>query len=345
MKHFPEYIRGIYLDTTITNPEEKAQLILDYLPKHKEDKDHLYAWATASLRDIDNGRLVEKCLVFLPNTEDQDCRNFIYTILIATYEKMGQLENGVVMRLQQAEEDNEWGRRFEDIAKAYEKMKDLNNAAKYYELYIETQKGVCDAETFTNLAEVYNMLRDFKNAAKNHELAGRVECYRLEDSWENVGRTLALDGQVDEALFYFKMSSKINPKSAWPYFYMGQVYQNKKDVYRALHNYTEALKLDPDFAAVYNNLAAIAYHEKGSIAEAIEHTEKALLLNSDHKLLFTLYRNLAALYKQIADYDNHEYYKGKMFEYCGFPAGFKVDGDDFGDDYYDDDDVENEDLI
>jgi tetratricopeptide (TPR) repeat protein len=328
MQHFPEYIRGIYQDESITNPVEKAQLILDYLPKHVEDKDHLYAWATASLRGAEGSFLIEKCLSFLPNTEAKDCRDFIHTILIATYEALGQLENGMAMRLQQADEDDVLGRRYEDIAKAYEKMDDLNNAVKYYELYIETQKGGCGAETFTNLAEVYDNLRDYKNAARNHELAGQKECYRLEDTWENVGRALALDGQLDEALFYFKMSSKINPKNAWSFYYMGHVYQNKKDVYRALHNYTEALKLDPDFAMVYNNLAAIAYNEEGNIAEAIEHIEKALSLNSDSKSLYTLYRNLAALHKQIADYDKHEYYKDKMLQSLGFPPGIKNDMDD-----------------
>ena len=328
MQQFPEYIRDIYLNKTIANPSEKAQLILDFLPTHEEDKDYLYAWSISAMRQSEDKEMVIKnCLAFLPLVQTHECRQYLQGALIESYEATQQSDKALEIMLLKAEEDKDIGYDFKDIAIVYKKRNDLPNAIKYFERYIEIQKNV-DVDDYTELAEIYNSHRDFKNAAKYFLLAGRVESQEADYYWQNVGRALALDGQEEEAMFYFKMALTINPTDEWSHYYMGQAYQNKSDVYRALHHYTEALKINPDFAAVYNNLCAIAFNEDGDIQTAIGHVEKALALNTDEKLLFTLYRNLSLLYKQIADYDKQDYYRRKMMESVGFPFDYDFDGED-----------------
>ena len=133
-------------------------------------------------------------------------------------------------------------------------------------------------------------------------------------------------------MFYFKMVLKIDPKHDNANYSMGQYYHMKDDIYRALHHYTEALKTNPKMEIVYNNLAAISYHENGNIAEAIENIEKALSVSDNNSnMLVMLYLNLSRLYAKISDYDKQEYYKGKMMEAAGFPTEFNEDDYDFDD--------------
>lgn len=105
-------------------------------------------------------------------------------------------------------------------------------------------------------------------------------------------------------------------------------------MYRALHHYTEALKIQPAFPEVYTNLGAISFNENGDIKGAIENIETALQQSPDTNLLITLYLNLSRLYKKISDYDNHEYYKAKMMQAIGFDV--EID-DDESDDFETDD--------
>lgn len=328
MQQFPVYIRDIYSSKNLATPAEKAQRILDFIPTHEEDKDYLQAWAISAMRQSeDTENVINHCLDFLLHVQTLDCRRYIQGALIEAYEETHQSDKALSMMIERAEEDSFGGSDFKDIALEYKKRNDLPNAILYYERYIALQESA-DAEDYAELAELYNTKRDFKNAAKYFVLAGREESRDADYYWLNVGRALALDEQEDEAMFYFKMSLTINPKDEWAHYYMGQAYQNKKDVYRALHHYTEALKINPDFAAVYNNLCAIAFNEDGDIATAIAHVEKALALDTDEQLLFTLYRNLSLLYKQICDYDKQDYYRRKMMETVGFPVDFDIEDDD-----------------
>jgi tetratricopeptide (TPR) repeat protein len=327
MQKFPEYIRDIYSSKDLSTPAEKAQRILDFIPTHEEDKDYLQAWAISTLRqseDIVN--VINHCLDFLPHVHTPDCRRYIQGALIEAYEETHQGDKALSMMIERAEEDSFDGYDFKDIALEYKKNNDLANAILYYERFIGERKSI-EAEEYEEIAELYNTKRDFKNAAKYFVLAGREESQNANYYWLNVGRALTLDGQEEEAMFYFKMAYTINPKNEWAHYYMGQAYQNKKEVYRALHHYAEALKINPDFAGVYNNLCAIADNGEDDIAAAIAPVEKALALNTDKNLLFTLYRNLSLLYKQISDYDKQDYYRRKMMGVVGFPIDFDIEED------------------
>ena len=337
MHHLPEYIADLLRDKSITTNMGKFQGILDFILIYPQDKDYIYAWAGSILSGIDDEKVIIDYYVnYLPKVEETHYRANMQTYLIAAYDRSGQHDAANEVRLQRASESDRPGYDYKEIALSCNNRNDTENAIKYYEMYVEAEKKVCHSEDYAELAEIYNDARDFKNSAKYHKLAAQKASRDSDFHWMNMGRALALDGQEDEAMFYFKMSLEINPEDAWPHYYMGQTYQNKKDVYRAMHHYTEALKYEPNFAAIYNNFSAIAYNEDGNIALAIEHLEKALELDKEEQMQFLIYRNLANLYKKISDYDKEEYYSTKMMASLGFIYESMGENDD--------EDNDNEDI-
>jgi tetratricopeptide (TPR) repeat protein len=341
MKEMPAYITDIYKGVEKDVSLEKAEHILSFLPAHNEDKDYLYAWAIAAMRYSEDYTLVsEKCRQFLPEIKTLDARLNVQNMLIWALDDLGQHEEAMTVRLQRLAEDNCHGRDYREVAKAYVNLKDYTNAIKYYEIYLEAQEYNVDEDIFVDISQVYSTVGDFKNAAKYYEYAARESARFSPDYWLETGRLTALAGNEEEALFYFKVCLKINPTESWAHYYMGMVYQNKDDLYRALHHYNEALKLEPKMPAVYNNLSALAYNDEGDIKKAIQHIETALTFDCSPELEFLLYRNLRMLYKQICDYEKAEYYLLKMM------VGSKVDLDQLlvGDSEEEEDDEEEWDL-
>jgi len=347
--YLPEYLEPVCRNKDLA-PLDKANQILAFAEEHPDETDFIYAWAMLALRGIEDYQImVDYCEKYLPLTKSVDCRSDTLMLLTHAYEETGQPDKAMETRLIKLEETDNKSYVLEEIAEAYEKRKDLKNAIKYYELFIEECEGACDTEIFSKLAGFYDKENDHTNAAKNYEIAAREICLESCWLWCNTGRALAIMGKLEEATFYFQMVLKIDPKHDHANYNMGQYYHMKGDIYRALHHYTEALKTNPKMDVVYNNLAAISYNENGNIAEAIANVEKALSVSdSDSKLLVTLYLNLSRLYARISDYDKQEYYKGKMMEAAGFPAEFNEedydeDDEDYEDDDYDDEDYEDDD--
>jgi len=85
----------------------------------------------------------------------------------------------------------------------------------------------------------------------------------------------------------------------------GYAYQGKKDLARALADYTAALRLDPNMALIYLN-RAVAYKETGELGRALADCNRALELDPENRLLL---RSRADIYrargdKSKGDYDN-----------------------------------------
>lgn len=338
MQIMPDFIKEIYNANPDNNYLKIAQEILDTLPTHEDYRDEIYGWSSYCFRNSnDLDLIIEKCCEFLPLTKDKKCRAAIERVLIYAYEEKKEFDKALEVRYMHLEDDNEHGYYYLDMANAFKARHDYPNALKYYELYAEAQNYQIDEDELCNIAETYEKVNDYKNAFKYHELAAQYKSYETDPYWVNVGRAMALDKNETEATFYFKMALKINPKNADAHYCLGLLQQEKNNVYRALHHYTEALKIYPNYAAVYNNMAALAYNEEGDIEKAIKNIEKALEVNEDKQLLFLLYQNLAKLYYKISDYDKHEYYKQKMMDQVGFTADFLSMLEDFDDEGYDED--------
>jgi tetratricopeptide (TPR) repeat protein len=92
---------------------------------------------------------------------------------------------------------------------------------------------------------------------------------------------------------------RLNPKFAAAYGDRGAAYAAKGDLDKAIADATEAIRLDPRFAVAYQNRGA-AYAVKGDLDKAIADATEAIRLNPK---LAQAYRNRAAAYEQKAKQD------------------------------------------
>ena len=342
MNYVPNYLVNFIQSNKPCEDMEQHRLLLALQPEKEADIDYIYALAVSVIsHSAPDQLIIDQCEAFLPLIKTPECRRSLQSIRIWKYEELKQHEKALALRLEQAEEHIDYCKiYYHRLAKAYMALNDNENALKYYVYYSKLENDELDTNEFQEIAELYENAKDFKNSAKYHEKAAIWESRFSADDWQMTGRALALDGQIDEAMFNFKVSLKIEPNDAYSHYFMGKCYQDKKDKYRALHHYTQALKIDPEFAAVHLNIGAMEFNEEGDIKTAIECFEKAIDLDTEGEFLLILYRNLGNLYKQVLDFDKSQYYQGKIFELAGFPAdmgeyldgmdeeGFAFDGDD-----------------
>jgi tetratricopeptide (TPR) repeat protein len=322
MQVMPEYIKATYEGETKGDYALKAKIALDGIADHPDEAEYGYAYAVcfygiAKLYDeaIELGRKM------LPILTIWDCKRDVFNTLIRALEETGKQKEAMEVRLQESEEDPT-GSDYEAIAKAYKEMGDKAKSIEYYERYVEECDNVCETETFTELSDLYESIGDYENSAKHLLQAARDQCNESAWLWCNTGRALALAGKEDKAKIFFEFVLQIDPAYAYAHYMIGQIFQNKGDSYRALHHYTEALKTQPKFPEVYNNLGSLSFNEDGDIKAAISYMEQALTMNPGKQLLTALYINLVRLNKQISEYDRQEYYQAKVLQSVGFPVEF-----------------------
>jgi tetratricopeptide (TPR) repeat protein len=219
----------------------------------------------------------------------------------------------------------------------------LRSESDDYELYLQICREQLDTngedrdDIFHNelmalyLLERYEeVIERYKNIAPLVESKGRL--YNITGTLQTClykrGIQLATSGKAEEAFECFKESVKLDPECQMAHYCLGQHYQDQGDPYRAMHHYYEALKLQPEFPEIYNNLAVIQFEEESDIKAAIAHIETAMQQDPSEVLLQKMYMSLSRLYKLIADYDMQEHYYVKFMESLGFEMEFEDDDDE-----------------
>lgn len=342
MNYVPDYLVNFIQSNKPCDRMELSRKLLALQPEKETDIDYIYALSVSVISyTAPDELIIDQCEAYLPLVKTPECRRALQSTRIWKYEELKQHEKALALRLEQAEEHFDyWPRFYLDLAKAYIALNDNENAIRYYEHYSKLKNEDMDTDEYQEIAELYEKAKDFKNSAKYHEKAAIWESRFAADDWQMTGRALALDGQIDEAMFNFKVALKIEPNDAFSHYFMGRCYQDKKDKYLALHHYTQALKIDPDFAAVYLNIGALEFNEEGDIKAAIECFEKAIDLDTNGELLLTLYGNLQKLNEKILNFDQAEYYRRKILELAGFSDELLDLLDNFREEGFDDDDDE-----
>ena len=72
------------------------------------------------------------------------------------------------------------------------------------------------------------------------------------------GSAYALKNEYDRAIQDFDQAIRLNPNNADPYIRRGLHYANKKEYDRAIQDYDQAIRLNPNDAAAYSVRAATA---------------------------------------------------------------------------------------
>ena len=95
-------------------------------------------------------------------------------------------------------------------------------------------------------------------------------------------------------------------KSAYTKFYEGRTSQLRREYYHAIGQYTQALELDSQLSAAYNNRGN-CYYDTGNIELAIQDFDQALAIDPRHAAAYSnrgnAYKHKGNLDRAIQDYD------------------------------------------
>jgi len=99
--------------------------------------------------------------------------------------------------------------------------------------------------------------------------------------FSNVGMTYYKHSKPKRAIFYLKLSTKINPLSIEAHNNLGNIYSEQKQPENAIKQYLKAIEADPRNMAGLFNLG-IAYMESGQGQLAVEAFRQVLKINPDY---------------------------------------------------------------
>jgi tetratricopeptide (TPR) repeat protein len=103
----------------------------------------------------------------------------------------------------------------------------------------------------------------------------------------------------DRAIADYDEAIRLNPEDADAYSNRGNAYFHKGDFDRAITDYDEAIRLNPEFADAYHNRGS-AYFHKGDSDRAIADYDEAIRLNPEDA---DAYSNRGNAYFHKGDFD------------------------------------------
>jgi len=112
-------------------------------------------------------------------------------------------------------------------------------------------------------------------------------------------------GELDQAIADYTQALKINPEFVTAYSNRGLAYSDKGELDQAIADYTQALKINPEYVNAYNN-RGIAYYKIGELDQALDDFNQALQINSKYANAYNsrgvAYYKKGELEQAIADY-------------------------------------------
>jgi tetratricopeptide (TPR) repeat protein len=99
--------------------------------------------------------------------------------------------------------------------------------------------------------------------------------------FNSLGRIAQREGNLEEAIAYFKKVININPNSTDANFYLGNIYLQKNDVEKAIFHFNKTIKKDFYYFYAHYNLS-VAYARMGNYEKALEEAEIAYFLNPQY---------------------------------------------------------------
>ena len=129
--------------------------------------------------------------------------------------------------------------------------------------------------------------------------SGRVSGQNLAVVYHSRGLAYYDKGDDDRAIADYNEAIRLDPNFAYAYSSRGLAYDHKGDLGRADPDYNQAIRLDPKFAQAYFNRGN-AYYQKGDDDRAIADYNEAIRLDSKHAYA---YNNRGTAYDRQGDDD------------------------------------------
>ena len=138
-----------------------------------------------------------------------------------------------------------------------------------------------DAQKCAETPDANLALEHCTRAIQSGALAGAG----LAVTFSNRGNAFQAKGEYDRAIQDYDEAVRLDPDAALAFNNRGSAYQHKGNYERAIQDYDQAIRLDPGSAPVYNNRGR-ASQLKEDFAQAIKDYDEAIALDPDYPLAF-----------------------------------------------------------
>jgi tetratricopeptide (TPR) repeat protein len=128
--------------------------------------------------------------------------------------------------------------------------------------------------------------------------AGQDTTVKLSVTYNNRGTAYDDKGDYDRAIQDYTEAIRLNPNAASAYYGRGYAYKKKGDYDRAIQDFNEAIRLSPNFERAYYDRGN-AYIDKEEYDRAIQEFDEAIRLNPNNA---NSYNNRGVAYKRKGDY-------------------------------------------
>lgn len=345
----PAYLTELPREPLETWGERHRQQLRDAIIAHPEDElsliQQLMIWT--SMIALYNDETIRLGLRVLELDKEKEYYSETYFVLARIYAFKKEISKAIEFYNKSIEEDSRgygW-QAITELAKLFEEQGDVGNAHKTYELL---DNGVIeDGKEKMYRYKGYLYL-------ENNEWEKAIECFDkaiaccMEYEWmvHRIGNTFLSPGIDDHIFEIFKERLNSSDEKDYANCHLAVMYQDRGDYYMAMHHYTEAIKLNPDIAEAYNNMALLALEHEGDLNESEALLNKAMAAlerrkitepqyaGSNEWLISLFYLNLSRVYKTMTDFEKAARYKSKFVERMGFTILEDDDDNDSGEEEF-----------
>lgn len=173
---------------------------------------------------------------------------------------------------------------------------------KYNAIKFNLANAERSSKNYTEAIKLYqNSLKKFM-ADKNFVSAKNFRFYQPNKAWvfNNIGLTLTLAGEYDNALVEYRKSLKYSENPARTYNGMACTHYELGQPDSSIKYLNMAIEVEPEYASPYKNLGNV-YYEQGKYDKALPLYEKAYALDKDDEWLLC---KLASTHKNLKQYED-----------------------------------------
>lgn len=180
------------------------------------------------------------------------------------------------------------------------------NMDRYEESLTDYNKTITlEPNQFSHYLGKYNLLIKYNKDTEAKEVltvAAKIKEKTKSDQY-NLAKIRFYQGDYDAAINQLEASYKAGFKEA--YYYIGEVYQIKKDYKKALYYYEKAINSGEITSSEVYNQAAVCLIKTGDYNKALEYVQSGIAFD-DVSTIQMLKKNEIVIYEYMSEYDKAE---------------------------------------
>jgi len=198
------------------------------------------------------------------SVDNEETENILYTIT-SILQNLNYYDQMIVYMKKLIELEPDFFSHFYDLAYAYEKVGDMGNAVKYYELYLH-EEPFSDSAWY-NLGIIHNKLSNFKEALVAYDYSLAINPQNTFALF-NKANILSNEDRFGEALEIYLEYLDLEPDSSEAMTYVGECYEKTGKFELAKRYFQDAIEISPESPDPWFGMGVIAFTQ-GSYNDAV----------------------------------------------------------------------------